>query len=138
MGLPDPWIYDAVCFNSLTYSYELSSAFVGQAFSSFAAAFVTGVNARHVPGLAVGAKRAKSSIMAKHGITPVGALKVANYDQWFAQVKAAIIKHSGQIPEAAKSLGVSARTVFRWVSETPALAKLGLWERGRHRTPVSR
>lgn len=60
--------------------------------------------------------------MENVGITRIGALRIADRPAWLKEVKAAIRKHHGKIPAAAKELECSPRTLFRWVSEDAELA----------------
>ncbi len=68
----------------------------------------------------------------------LSALKTADPDRWFATVRAALERHKS-IPDAAKSLGLAARTVFRWAEEVPALkAEIELRQPGRLTTKSDR
>lgn len=56
-------------------------------------------------------------------ISQIGALKIADYAAWCTRVHAAMVKHGGGFPEAAAELGVSVRTLHRWLEE-PAFLQL--------------
>ena len=60
--------------------------------------------------------------LAPRRLTPLGALRVLHPEQWAKKVRAAMKASDGRIPEAAESLGVSMRTLFRWLSDDPLLA----------------
>lgn len=52
-------------------------------------------------------------------LTALGALKIANPKEWERSVRAAMKTAKGRIPDAAVTLGVSPRTLFRWLAEPP-------------------
>jgi hypothetical protein len=52
-------------------------------------------------------------------ITAIGALKVADPKEWASTVKQAMKANGGRITDAAVALGVSPRTLFRWLALPP-------------------
>jgi hypothetical protein len=52
-------------------------------------------------------------------LSAIGAMKVVDPKTWEANVRAAMKSAGGRIPEAAASLAVSTRTLFRWLAEAP-------------------
>lgn len=51
----------------------------------------------------------------------LGALRIYDPEAWRLRVRAAMAAHAGRIVDAARELGVSGRTLTRWLAE-PALA----------------
>ena len=51
----------------------------------------------------------------------VAALRIADPPAWAGRVRAAMTAHQGRVAHAAAELGVSWRTLMRWLAE-PALA----------------
>jgi len=49
--------------------------------------------------------------------TKIGAMKVANPPMWARLVADAMRGAGGRIPDAARALGVSDRTLFRWLDD---------------------
>jgi transcriptional regulator with PAS, ATPase and Fis domain len=47
----------------------------------------------------------------------LGALRVVDVEKWAKQVRQAMKRHEGRVPDAARELGVSVRTLFRWLAE---------------------
>ncbi len=52
-------------------------------------------------------------------LTAIGATRVADPEGWEKQVRACMKRAKGRIPEAAAELGVSTRTLFRWLADPP-------------------
>lgn len=52
-------------------------------------------------------------------LTQIGATRVSDPDEWEKQVRAAMRRAKGRTSEAAEALGVSTRTLFRWLAEPP-------------------
>lgn len=52
-------------------------------------------------------------------LTPIGATRVSDPEAWERQVRAAMRRARGRTTEAAEALGVSTRTLFRWLAEPP-------------------
>ena len=67
-----------------------------------------------------GRKTARGRV-GKGGLTPLGALRVLDPDEWARQVRKAMADADGAVAMAAYVLDVSPRTLFRWLSE-PELA----------------
>ena len=57
---------------------------------------------------------------AMSGITPTGALRIADPVAWKAKVLRVLRENGGRVPEAAAELGVSHRTLFRWMVDLEA------------------
>lgn len=49
--------------------------------------------------------------------TRIGALKIADPDQWESEIRAAMKAAKGRVDDAAVTLGVTSRHLFRWLSE---------------------
>lgn len=52
-------------------------------------------------------------------LSKLGALRVADTRAFERIVRATMGANGGRIPDAARHLGVSERTLFRWLSEAP-------------------
>lgn len=52
-------------------------------------------------------------------LTTIGATRVADPPEWEKQVRAAMRRAKGRTADAAADLGVSTRTLFRWLAEPP-------------------
>ena len=50
-------------------------------------------------------------------MTEMGLLKLTNRPEWANRVKDAMRRNSGRVAETALSLGVTTRTLFRWLNE---------------------
>lgn len=50
-------------------------------------------------------------------MTQVGAMKIADRTEWKKQIRVAMKDADGRVADAAKSLGVSERQLFRWLAE---------------------
>lgn len=56
------------------------------------------------------------------GARRLNAMLELHPEQWFETVRAALKKHR-RVPDAAEDLGVSTRTLYRWIKENPKLAR---------------
>ena len=52
-------------------------------------------------------------------ITELGALRIARPDEFKARLKKAMREADGAVEDAAEALGVSARTLKRWLADMP-------------------
>ena len=64
------------------------------------------------------------------GITATGALRIADYTAWKAKVLRVLRENGGRVPEAAAELGVSHRTLFRWMVDLQAEGKVARAKKG--------
>lgn len=58
--------------------------------------------------------------MAASSNAQLSALRVAKPAEFALKVRAAL-EQGGSVPAAAKQLGVTPRTLFRWIADAPAL-----------------
>lgn len=54
---------------------------------------------------------------APRRLSELGALRVVDAEKWAKQVRQAMKRNEGRVPDAANELGVSTRTLFRWLAE---------------------
>jgi transcriptional regulator with PAS, ATPase and Fis domain len=54
---------------------------------------------------------------APRRLSELGALRVVDAERWAKQVRQAMNRNAGRVPDAANELGVSPRTLFRWLAE---------------------
>jgi predicted ArsR family transcriptional regulator len=64
--------------------------------------------------------RPRAILPRMSGITPTGALRIADPIAWKARVLRTLKECGGRVPEAAAELGVSGRTLFRWMLDLEA------------------
>lgn len=69
--------------------------------------------------------------MPRRPLSLLGAERVAVPKKWAAQVRKAMKDAGGRITEAADALGVSRRTLYRWLDEDPRLAGIARAPEGR-------
>ena len=62
-------------------------------------------------------------------LTSLGALRMVDHAAWALQVRRAMQRAGGRIPEAARILGVGWRTLHRWLAD-PAFARVERAPRG--------
>ena len=66
-------------------------------------------------------------------ISKLGALRLTNPREWARTIRTAMAAAGGRIPDAARSLGVGARTLYRWLDD-PSLADVPRVENGMPRS----
>ena len=54
---------------------------------------------------------------APRRLSELGALRVVDAEKRAKQVRQAIKRNDGRVPDAVRELGVSTRTLFRWLAE---------------------
>jgi len=52
-------------------------------------------------------------------LTTIGATRVSDPDEWEKLVRSAMRRAKGRTADAAADLGISTRTLFRWLAEAP-------------------
>ena len=52
-------------------------------------------------------------------LTTIGATRVSDPNEWERLVRFAMRRAKGRTADAATSLGISTRTLFRWLAEPP-------------------
>ena len=57
------------------------------------------------------------------GLSPLGALRIVDHKAWVRQIRAALKAHGCNLSHAAKHLGVSDRSLWRWTAD-PAFRDL--------------
>ncbi len=50
-------------------------------------------------------------------LSPLGALRLVDPEKWSREVRKAMRAAGGRVPDAAETLGVSKRTLFRWLDD---------------------
>lgn len=54
---------------------------------------------------------------APRRLSELGALRVVDAAKWAREIRQAMKRSDGRVPDAARELGVSPRTLFRWLAE---------------------